>query len=194
MSNIKLEDDKNCFVCGNKNSYGLQLRFTIDKDNAMHTEFMPQKHHQGFKDIVHGGLIGLILDEIMVNLAWKMGKNAVTAEFNVRLKKIAKKFSRSFKIEIEGVQKPYLLVRSHPLVKQLEKAFRALKLHAEIKGSAGATVITFFQKQNIPAVATGFGSAGCAHSAGEYAKIENLYRGAEALEYFLKNYHISPSP
>jgi acyl-coenzyme A thioesterase PaaI-like protein len=90
MSNIKLEDDKNCFVCGNKNSYGLQLRFTIDKDNAMHTEFMPQKHHQGFKDIVHGGLIGLILDEIMVNLAWKMGKNVVTAEFNVRLKRIAK--------------------------------------------------------------------------------------------------------
>ncbi|GAG82024.1 unnamed protein product, partial [marine sediment metagenome] len=30
--------------------------------------------HQGFKDIVHGGLIGLILDEIMVNLPWKMGK------------------------------------------------------------------------------------------------------------------------
>jgi acyl-coenzyme A thioesterase PaaI-like protein len=90
MSNIKLEDDKNCFVCGDKNSYGLRLRFAIDKDKAMHTEFMPQKCHQGFKDIVHGGLIGLILDEIMVNLAWKMGKNVVTAEFNVRLKRIAK--------------------------------------------------------------------------------------------------------
>jgi acyl-coenzyme A thioesterase PaaI-like protein len=87
---MKLEDDKNCFVCGDKNRYGLRLEFTIDKDNVMHAEFMPQKHHQGFKDIVHGGLIGLILDEIMVNLAWKIGKDVVSAELNVRLKKIAK--------------------------------------------------------------------------------------------------------
>lgn len=87
---MNLEDDKYCFVCGDKNKYGLGLKFVIDKDNMMHAEFIPQKHHQGFKDIVHGGLIGLILDEIMVNLPWKMGKNVVTAEFNVRLKKIAK--------------------------------------------------------------------------------------------------------
>ena len=90
MNAIILEDDMSCFACGDKNKYGLHLKFAIDKDNVMHTEFIPQKHHQGFKDIVHGGLIGLILDEIMVNLVWKMGKNAVTAEFNVRLKKIAK--------------------------------------------------------------------------------------------------------
>ncbi len=90
MSAIKLEDDKHCFACGGENKYGLHLKFTMDKDNVMHTEFIPQKHHQGFKDIVHGGLIGLILDEIMVNPAWKMGKNIVTAEFSVRLKKMAK--------------------------------------------------------------------------------------------------------
>lgn len=90
MNTIKLEDDMNCFACGDKNRYGLHLKFTIDKDNVMQAEFIPQKHHQGFKDIVHGGLIGLILDEIMVNLAWKMGKNIVTAELNVRLKKITK--------------------------------------------------------------------------------------------------------
>lgn len=87
---MKLEDDHHCFVCGDKNKYGLHLKFAIDKGNIMHTDFVPQKHHQGFKDIVHGGLIGLILDEIMVNLLWKMGKDAVTAELNVRLKKAVK--------------------------------------------------------------------------------------------------------
>lgn len=87
---MKLEDDRNCFVCGDENKYGLGLKFIIDKDNVMHTEFIPQKYHQGFKGIVHGGLIGLILDEIMVNLAWKMGKNVVSAELNVRLKRPAK--------------------------------------------------------------------------------------------------------
>lgn len=87
---MNLEDNKHCFVCGDKNKYGLGLKFTIDKANTMHTEFISQKYHQGFKDIVHGGLIGLILDEIMVNLLWKLGKNAISAELNVRLKKIAK--------------------------------------------------------------------------------------------------------
>lgn len=87
---MNLEDDKYCFVCGDKNKYGLGLKFAIDKNNVMHTEFIPQKHHQGFKDITHGGLIGLILDEIMVNLAWRLGKNVVSAELNLRLKKTAK--------------------------------------------------------------------------------------------------------
>ncbi len=87
---MKLEDDKNCFACGDENKYGLGLKFTIDENNVMYAEFTPQKRHQGFKDIVHGGLIGLILDEIMVNLAWRMGKNVVSAELNIRLKRAAK--------------------------------------------------------------------------------------------------------
>jgi len=54
---------------------------------TIQTEFTPQEHHQGFKGIVHGGLIALILDETMVNLLWRSGKNAVSVEFSVRLKK-----------------------------------------------------------------------------------------------------------
>lgn len=87
---MKLEDNKECFVCGPENRYGLHLEFVIDKNNIMQTEFVPLEQHQGFKGIVHGGLIGLILDEIMLNLAWKLGKNAVTAELNIRLKRAAK--------------------------------------------------------------------------------------------------------
>lgn len=87
---MKLKDNKKCFVCGPENRYGLHLEFVIDKNNIMQAEFVPLEQHQGFKDIVHGGLIGLILDEIMVNLTWKLGKNAVSAELNIRLKKAAK--------------------------------------------------------------------------------------------------------
>jgi uncharacterized protein (TIGR00369 family) len=87
---MKLKDNNKCFVCGTENRYGLHLEFVIDKNNIMQTEFVPLEQHQGFKGIVHGGLIGLILDEIMVNLAWKLGKNAVSAELNIRLKRAAK--------------------------------------------------------------------------------------------------------
>jgi len=64
-------------------------------------------------------------------------------------------------------------------------------LRPAIKGSEGATTVTFFQNRNIPAIATGFGCGGCAHAADEYAEIDNLYKGALALEEFLKNYSLT---
>ncbi len=83
---MKLEDDHHCFACGKLNDSGLKLQFNLDeKRQVITTEFNPTKTHQGFKDIVHGGIIGLILDECMVNLAWQLGIRAVSAEYTVKL-------------------------------------------------------------------------------------------------------------
>jgi acetylornithine deacetylase/succinyl-diaminopimelate desuccinylase-like protein len=92
-----------------------------------------------------------------------------------------------FKIEIEGLQQPYEISPRHALASGLRKACRRHGISPRVKGSEGATVITFFQEQKIPAVAFGFGSAGCAHSADEYAKISRLVSGARVLEEFLRN-------
>lgn len=93
------------------------------------------------------------------------------------------------KIEIDGIQQPYSLIEGHPLVTNLKNAFEKCSIQPRLKGSEGATVITFFQKKKIPAVATGFGSSACAHAADEYVKISNLYKGARVLEEFLRSYH-----
>jgi succinyl-diaminopimelate desuccinylase len=103
-------------------------------------------------------------------------------------KHIIQKHTKRFKIEIEGIQRPYFIRETDPLVACLRKAMGNFKIRPAIKGSEGATVITFFQDRNIPAVATGFGSRGCAHMADEYIKIDNLYKGAKVLENFLKIY------
>lgn len=105
-----------------------------------------------------------------------------------RLKKSIRKYTAKFKIEIEGIQKPYLIEESHPLISCLSQALKKFKLQPKIRGSEGATTITFFQNKNIPAIATGFGCSGCAHISDEYVKIDNLYKGASVLEEFLKNY------
>jgi acetylornithine deacetylase/succinyl-diaminopimelate desuccinylase family protein len=102
------------------------------------------------------------------------------------LKRAIRKYSRNFKVEIEGSQEPYYIDSSHPLVSYLSAAMQELKIKPYIRGSEGATVITFFQDKNIPAVATGFGAKGCAHSVDEYVSIGTLYRGALVLERFLK--------
>ena len=107
------------------------------------------------------------------------------------LKRTIRRYSRDFKIEIQGVQDPYYINPKHPLVAQLARAMRRVKVCPRISGSEGATVITFFKTRNIPAVATGFGREGCAHIADEYARISNLHKGARVLVEFLKNYEFN---
>lgn len=104
------------------------------------------------------------------------------------LKKTITRRARNFKIEIQGIQEPYYMAPGHPLVRSLVSAMKNLRISPRISGSEGATVITFFKKMNIPAIATGFGKEGCAHIADEYANLNNLYNGSRVLVEFLKNY------
>lgn len=102
------------------------------------------------------------------------------------IKKLIARRAKRFKIKINGLQNPYTIAGGHPLVSSLLKVWRKHHRLSKLKGSEGATVITFFKEKNIPAVATGFGSSGCAHINDEYAVIDKLYSGAKALEEFLK--------
>lgn len=83
---LRLEDDGMCFACGHKNPYGFKLKFDHAMPGVLKSEALFEKHHQGFKNIVHGGFLALLMDEIMVNLLWKENIPAVTGELNVRFK------------------------------------------------------------------------------------------------------------
>ncbi len=108
-----------------------------------------------------------------------------------RIERSIQKHTRNFKIEIEGIQKPYSIDKTHPLVTYLKKAMQKTGIKAQVKGSEGATVITFFENKNIPAVATGFGCEGQSHVADEYITMDNLYRGTLVLIDFLKSFKFS---
>src|SRR3989338_8256544 len=97
---IYLEDDHMCYACGKDNPHGLKIKFDHPKPRLLRATVVFSKHHQGFKNIVHGGMMALVLDEMMVNLAWKEGIPAVTGEIQVRLKKAAK---IGQKVHFEGV-------------------------------------------------------------------------------------------
>jgi acyl-coenzyme A thioesterase PaaI-like protein len=73
-----------CFVCGDSNASGLNLRFETD-GKIVKARFAPRPEHVGFKQTVHGGLISTVLDEIMVwACAVTTRKFAWCAELNVR--------------------------------------------------------------------------------------------------------------
>ncbi len=84
---LDLQDDQMCYVCGPKNAHGFKLSFEHPEPRVLKAKVVFSKEHQGFKNIVHGGMVGMLLDEMVVNLAWIEKTPAVTAQLNVRLKK-----------------------------------------------------------------------------------------------------------
>ena len=85
MTEIRLEDEGMCFCCGPRNPIGLHLEFEMTPDRRMRTVWTPRPEHQGFKDIVHGGLVATVLDEVMVRLLYQLDISAVTASMETRL-------------------------------------------------------------------------------------------------------------
>ena len=79
-----------CFVCGESNPAGLNLRFETD-GRVVHARFTPRAEHIGFREVVHGGIIATLLDEIMVWACAVQAKQfAYCAELNVRFLKSAR--------------------------------------------------------------------------------------------------------
>jgi acetylornithine deacetylase/succinyl-diaminopimelate desuccinylase-like protein len=135
-----------------------------------------------------GDKVNIVADWCEIELDFRFLPGMSEAVILKGLENIVKKYSRKYKIEIQGIQKPYEIEENHLLVKSLSRAMSRLNIKPKIKGSEGATTVTFFQDKMIPAIATGFGSGGSAHASDEYVKVNNLYRGACVLEKFLKEY------
>jgi len=104
---MPLIDDHYCFVCGQNNPDGLQLKFTYPKPGTCRAEFVPEQKYQGWKGILHGGIISTLLDEALAHAVGGAeggggASEAVTAELIVRFKKpvrIGSKIVLSGKVE-----------------------------------------------------------------------------------------------
>lgn len=83
MNRLVLEDDHWCFACGMKNPDGLRIVWQITERTTT-AEFTPDRKYQGWKGIMHGGIIATLLDEAMTRLAWVVCGGALTAEMTVR--------------------------------------------------------------------------------------------------------------
>lgn len=79
-----------CFVCGESNPSGLNLRFETD-EHLVRTRFTPRREHVGFKQVIHGGIIATLLDEVM---AWACAvgtkRFGYCVEMNVRFVRTAR--------------------------------------------------------------------------------------------------------
>jgi len=77
---------RSCFVCGEVNPHGLQLRSRVEGDRITlsHTT---RESDMGYRHLVHGGICMTLLDEVMTWAAiLTLRRACVAAELTVRLK------------------------------------------------------------------------------------------------------------
>lgn len=93
-----------CFVCGDKNPVGLGVKF-YEKEGGAAAEFVPREVLEGYKGLLHGGILCSLMDEVMIKAVLVKNVYCVTAELSVRYKKpveIADKLSLFGYIEKEN--------------------------------------------------------------------------------------------
>ena len=73
-----------CFACGPRNPWGLKLTFEQKGDTVV-TRFTGRDEYQGFPGMLHGGVIGALLDEVMSRISVaREGRWTMTARMEVR--------------------------------------------------------------------------------------------------------------
>jgi len=78
-----------CFACSQENPIGLKLRPVYDGEKVT-AEFTAGKFHQGWNDVVHGGILYTLLDEVTAYAMLCHGiEFGVTAKSEIRFKQVA---------------------------------------------------------------------------------------------------------
>jgi beta-phosphoglucomutase family hydrolase len=78
-----------CFACSQENPIGLKLKPVHDGEKVT-AEFTAGKFHQGWNDVVHGGILYTLLDEVTAYAMLCHGiEFGVTAKGEIRFKQVA---------------------------------------------------------------------------------------------------------
>jgi acyl-coenzyme A thioesterase PaaI-like protein len=78
-------DDQYCFVCGPNNPRGLKIKVGyVPEDRAAETELALPREYQGWADVIHGGILSTLLDEMMAHAVWHFAGPGVTLSMEVR--------------------------------------------------------------------------------------------------------------
>ena len=63
MTRTKQPNSSMCFICGLQNPVGLHLHFYETEPGMIESSYSAPAHFQGYPGILHGGIVGAILDE-----------------------------------------------------------------------------------------------------------------------------------
>ena len=64
MTKIKQPNSLYCFICGLENPVGLHLHIYETGPGEVESTYLPPDHFQGYPGVLHGGIVGAIIDEL----------------------------------------------------------------------------------------------------------------------------------
>jgi uncharacterized protein (TIGR00369 family) len=79
-------DDGRCIGCGPLSEGGLKMTFERGEDGLVTSHVVVPPAYQGWRGVVHGGVVALVLDEAMAYAAGARGAIGVTAEMKLRFR------------------------------------------------------------------------------------------------------------
>ncbi|GEO25995.1 phenylacetic acid degradation protein [Alicyclobacillus acidoterrestris] len=125
-----------CFVCGDKNPHGLNIKFHQDGD-AVHATFHCEERHIGWPNVQHGGITSSLLDEASAYVPLNMGLVTVTAELNI-----------SFKAPVQVGETVHIEAHPSKVTKRLLYVeARMVNSEGEVKATSNAKMIVLSPEQ-----------------------------------------------
>jgi len=79
-------DDGRCFACGPHNPDGLHLTFAPDGADGAWSQVVLPPRLQGYRGVAQGGIVMMLLDEIMAHACRFAGERAMTAAMQTRFR------------------------------------------------------------------------------------------------------------
>ncbi len=77
--------DNYCFVCGKDNPRGLKIQVRYSNpEMAAETELSLPREYQGWAEVIHGGILSTLLDELMAHAVWHFAGPGLTLSMEVR--------------------------------------------------------------------------------------------------------------
>ncbi len=76
---------ENCFACGKNNRHGMHLDIR-ETPEGVELDFVAGNRYEGWQDIIHGGIVATILDELMAWACTARGHSAVTGDLKIRFR------------------------------------------------------------------------------------------------------------
>ncbi len=83
----RAEIQSTCFVCGPTHPIGLRIRYELTGDGVVNARWVPSHAWEGFRGIIHGGIVCTVLDEAMSKAVAASAGEALTAEMRVRFRR-----------------------------------------------------------------------------------------------------------
>ena len=87
--NAPAREHSGCFGCGRDNPAGLGLKMRLEGETVV-ADFTPSPPHEGWRGILHGGIVCALLYEVMENWGYLNGMATMARSVSARLVKPAR--------------------------------------------------------------------------------------------------------